>query len=118
MLDPTPHEDLPKAPPLSEGPRPFLDRLRMRPWPRVDILLLKTRTCPLCDEALDLLRRRAGPLGLTLRVEDITDNARLMDAYGTEIPVVFVAGRKRFFGLVAPALLAREVDAARSAARE
>ena len=72
----------------------------------------------MCDEALDLLRRRAGPLGLTLRVEDITDNARLMDAYGAEIPVVFVAGRKRFFGLVAPALLAREVDVARSAARE
>lgn len=90
----------------------------MRPWPRVDVLLLKTRTCPLCDEALDLLRRRAGPLGLVVRVEDISDNAALMDTYGAEVPVVFVAGRKRFFGQVAPALLAREVDAARSARRQ
>ena len=103
---------------MSDGPQPLLDRLRRRPWPRVDVLLLKTRTCPLCDEARDLLRRRAGPLGLSVRVEDITDNGALMEAYGTQVPVVFVAGRQRFFGHVAPALLAREANAARSAGWE
>lgn len=114
MSDPTPHPDLPKAPPLSEGRQPLLDRLRMRPWPLVDVLLLKTRTCCLCDEALALLRRRAGTLGFLLRVEDITDRPSLMASYGTEVPVVFIAGRKRFFGRVEPALLSREIDAARS----
>jgi len=115
--DPTPHPDLPKAPPLSTGRAPLLDRLRKRPWPRVDILLVKTRTCPLCEEALTELHRRRGRLGLTIRTHDITDEPALMEAYGHEVPVVFVAGRKRFFGAVDPVLLAREVAGARGSVR-
>lgn len=77
------------------------------------MLLLKTRTCPLCDDALHLLRRRSRKLGFRLRVLDISSRPELLAEFGLEVPVVFVAGRKRFFGRVDPALLAREVAAAR-----
>lgn len=83
----------------------------------MDVLLLKTRTCPLCDEALAILTSRRRPLGVDLRTEDITDRQELVAAYGREVPVVFVAGRKRFFGHIDPVLLAREVEAARTIAR-
>jgi len=79
----------------------------------VDVLLLKTRTCPLCDDALLSLRRQGPALSLLLRVEDITDSPALMDAYGHQVPVVFVGGIKRFFGRVERGLLLREVEAAR-----
>ena len=80
----------------------------------MDVLLLKTRDCPLCDDALKLLRGRAGRFGLRLRVEDISDKAALTAAYGEQVPVVFIEGRRRFFGRVDPILLAREVEAART----
>jgi len=111
--DPTPTDDLPKAPPLSKGRAPLLDRLLGRPWPRVDVLLLKTDACPLCDVARALLEKRRSRLGISLRLLDITNQPDLLATYGGEVPVVFVAGRKRFFGQLDEVLLAREVRAAR-----
>jgi hypothetical protein len=110
----TPHPNLPKAPPLVGGRvAPLLVRLLKRPWPLVDVLVVKTRTCPLCDEAWRVLRERRRSLGLNLRAADISNRPSLLEAYGHEVPVVFVAGKRRFFGRVDPVLLAREVSAAR-----
>jgi hypothetical protein len=112
--DDNPHPELPEAPPLPAR-QPVLDRLLRRPWPPVDVLVVKTSTCCLCDTALALLERHGRRLGLRIRIADISGHARLLAAYGQEIPVVFIAGRKRFFGRVDPVLLAREVDGARRA---
>ena len=71
--------------------------------------VLKTRTCPLCDEALAQLRRKQRRLGLAIEVQDITDDAKLMELHGQEVPVVFIEGRRRFFGRVDPVLLRRTV---------
>lgn len=71
----------------------------------------------MCDEALEILRSHASRLGLRVRTHDITDDDDLMAAYGTEVPVVFISGRKRFFGRVDPVLLEREVHGARRSTR-
>jgi hypothetical protein len=112
--DDNPHPELPEAPPLPAR-QPLLDRVLGRPWPLVDVLVVKTDTCCLCETALAVLERHRRRLGLRIRLADISRHARLLAAYGQEIPVVFLNGRKRFFGRVDPVLLARAVEGARRA---
>jgi hypothetical protein len=40
-------------------------------------------------------------------VRDITNDPALLAEHGLEVPVVFIDGRKRFFGRVDPVLLRR-----------
>jgi glutaredoxin len=74
------------------------------------VLVLKTRTCPLCEEAVDLIRREKLRATFGLEIRDITDDAAAMRAHGLEVPVVFVDGVKRFFGRVDATLFRRLVD--------
>jgi hypothetical protein len=105
----------PLLPPAPAGGRrqPWLDRLRGRPWPLLDVAVIKKRSCKLCDVALEILERHARPLGLAVRSVDVTDDPERLGAFGDRIPVVFIEGRERFFGRVDPVLLRREVDGLR-----
>ena len=62
--------------------------------PTVDIL--SRPDCHLCDEAKALLRELQSSHAFVLRETDITARAELLERYGSEIPVVFVNGRKLF----------------------
>ena len=95
----------------------MLARIFGRPWPEVDVLMVKTRTCPLCEKAGRILQRERRRLGLRLRVVDITDSDDLIETYGHEVPVVFVNDKKRFIGTVDPWLLRRTVEGIRAASR-
>jgi hypothetical protein len=73
------------------------------------VVLYKKAGCHLCDLALDLLRAEARRTPFTLTVRDITNDPALLAEHGLEVPVVFVDGKKRFFGKVDPVLLRRAV---------
>ncbi len=92
----------------------MLSRLLRLPWPPIDVLLVKTSHCPLCDKAHRYLLRSRRRLGLRIRVTDITGQEELLQRYGEEVPVVFINGKKRFMGRIDPVLLLRTVDAERS----
>ena len=103
------HPALPPAQPtqLSIWDR-LLDALRGHK-PRHQVLIIKTRACPLCEEATAELRRHRRSLGLTIATADITDHPKMMEIYGNHVPVVFVDDTLRFRGHVNPVLLRRAV---------
>jgi glutaredoxin len=74
------------------------------------VILYKKERCPLCDEALEVLRTEARRKSFTLTVRDITHDPELLAAHGQEVPVVFIDGRKQFFGHVDPVLFRRALD--------
>lgn len=90
---------------------PLWNPFRRRPAAaEATVLLLKTRTCPLCEEARHVLDKERARAGFRLEVRDITDDPELMARHGVEVPVVFVDGVKRFFGRVDPVLLRRLLE--------
>jgi len=52
--------------------------------------------CHLCDEAKEVIDRVASRHRLDVRVLNVEDNPEWEAQYGTEIPVVFIEGRKAF----------------------
>jgi len=54
------------------------------------------RDCCLCDQAKAVLDRVRAEVPFELVEVDIEGDAELMERYRTEIPVVFVGGRKAF----------------------
>jgi glutaredoxin len=81
------------------------------------VLLVSKRECPLCDEAKHALDSAATKLDFALEIRRIDEDAELHAKHSLEVPVVFIDGKKRFFGRVAPLLLLRELRAA-AAGRE
>jgi glutaredoxin len=75
------------------------------------VILFKKDGCHLCDEALALLRAEARRTRFDLSVKDITHDPVLLAEHGLEVPVVFIDGKKRFFGRVDAAMLARALGA-------
>jgi glutaredoxin len=71
------------------------------------VILYKKERCPLCDEALAVIQAEARRTRFELTVRDITHDPALLAEHGLEVPVVFVDGRKRFFGHVDPAMFRR-----------
>lgn len=60
-------------------------------------LVLYTRPgCHLCDEMKAVAAPLAAEGAATLRLVDISGDKDLEERYGTEIPVLFVNGRKAF----------------------
>ncbi|HYC77123.1 MAG TPA: glutaredoxin family protein [Planctomycetota bacterium] len=72
--------------------------------------MYRTRTCPLCDEALEILERARRRARFALDVHDVTDDPSKLAEHRLEVPVVFVDGRKRFMGRVDPVLLKRLLE--------
>lgn len=52
------------------------------------VLLLTREACPHCDEARAILKHLQTSIGFDLWEVDITGDDDLVDAYGTEVPVV------------------------------
>jgi glutaredoxin len=74
------------------------------------VVLYKKARCPLCDEALAVLGAELRRTRFELEVRDITNDPELLAVHGNEVPVVFIDGRKRFFGHVDPVLFRRAVE--------
>jgi glutaredoxin len=60
--------------------------------------LFTRQGCPLCDEALHLLRRYQGAYRLQIDLVDIDRDPCLVARYGDQVPVVALGGRPRLWG--------------------
>jgi glutaredoxin len=67
-------------------------------------------TCPLCDEAYEVLERWQQRYGYSLEARNIEESADLLREHGEWVPVVAVNGRVRFRGRVNEVLLRRIMD--------
>lgn len=82
-----------------------------RPGRRFHKLILYTRAgCHLCEEARAILDRHARWLPAVVEV-DIDHDPRLVERFGSCVPVVSFDGKVRFRGRVSPALLRRLIEA-------
>jgi glutaredoxin len=63
--------------------------------------------CCCCHQALDLLKEYRARYGFQIEEVDIDADPELRARYNTEVPVVAVAGKVRFRGIVNRALLER-----------
>ncbi len=63
--------------------------------------------CHLCLDALAVLKKYARSYSLQIEVVDIGGDGEMEAEYGDQIPVVFIDGKKRFFGQVDEKLLLR-----------
>src|SRR3954471_17969870 len=80
-------------------PRPKAGHLTFTVYSRAQ------RCC--CHKAIDLLREQQRRHGFRIEEIDIDSDPELVAKYNTEVPVVAVAGKVRFRGVVNPALLDR-----------
>lgn len=71
--------------------------------------------CCLCDEAKVVLDRARQRIPFELAVVDIAADPALLEQWGTEIPVVFIDGRKAFKYRVDEAELMRKLSRAGAA---
>ncbi len=78
----------------------------------MEIVLYGRAGCCLCHEGLGVLRRHQTRFGYALREVRIEGDIHLEALYGTEIPVVFVDGRRRFTGRMEEGLFLRLVRGA------
>ena len=65
--------------------------------------------CCLCDQAKANLLAVREDVPFVLEEVDISRDARLLDEYGQEIPVIFIEGRKAFKFRVDPKALKRKI---------
>lgn len=75
--------------------------------PRVTIHVYTRDSCPLCDEAWQLLQGWRNRYGYDLSCTDVDGSAELRDRYGDCVPVVLVNGKVRFRGKINPVLFHR-----------
>lgn len=76
--------------------RPHSRRSRRSAPTRPTLVLYTRRECHLCDlakDAIESLRRR---LAFDVEVRDVDEDADWLEAYGDQVPVGFVGGRKVF----------------------
>ncbi len=67
--------------------------------------------CGCCQKALDLLQECQARFGLSIETIDIDTDPALVAEHGLSVPVVEIAGRIRFRGVVNPTLLDRLLKA-------
>jgi hypothetical protein len=88
----------------------FLRRLfkrQSRQRPDLCFLLYTRATCPLCDEAWEVLVRYQQEYGFQMEAKDVDGSPDLARQYGECVPVVMVNGRMRFRGKINEVLLQR-----------
>jgi glutaredoxin len=64
--------------------------------PPIALTLYSRRACHLCDEMKDVVMPLARELGCVVEEIDISGDPELERHFGTEVPVLFVNGRKAF----------------------
>jgi glutaredoxin len=85
-------------------------RLAPKQRPDVRVIVFTRATCPLCEEAWELLQRQQRRYGFTLEAKDIDESAELVREHGEWVPVVAINGQVRFRGHVNEVLLRRILD--------
>lgn len=86
-----------------------------KPVRRISVELYSAPECSLCGPVETLLSRVADELGLDVQKFDITQDSALEARFRTEIPVVFLDGRKAYKYRVDEAELRRRVERLRDA---
>jgi glutaredoxin len=84
----------------------------VRPRPKLNVahlvVTVYTRSqCCCCHKAIDLIREYQGKHGFTVETVDIDADPELARRYDTTVPVVAIAGKVRFKGVVNPVLFER-----------
>lgn len=74
------------------------------------IVIYGRRECCLCDEAKAAIEPIASQRGIAIETVDVDTSPELQKAYGLEVPVVFVKGRKAFKLRVDPKRLEELLD--------
>ena len=87
-----------------------------RPRARLNVAHLKITVysrdqCCCCHTAMDLLNTYQRRHGFTLEVVDVDSDPALAARYGATVPVVAVAGKVRFKGVVSTVLFERLLTA-------
>jgi glutaredoxin len=60
------------------------------------VVLYGKPDCPLCDEMKDVIEQVRREIPFTVEIVDVERDAALVAAYGDDVPVLFVDGRKAF----------------------
>lgn len=60
------------------------------------LTLYSRADCCLCDEMKDVVRQVAAKIALDLEEIDVDSSAQLKEQYGSEVPVLFINGKKAF----------------------
>ena len=60
------------------------------------LTLYTRRGCCLCEEMKEVIRRVAGELALEMEEIDVDGEPKLKEKFGSEVPVLFIGGRKAF----------------------
>lgn len=61
-----------------------------------EITLYTRKDCCLCDEMKEVVRQVAGEFSLNVKEIDVDSTADLQRQHGSEVPVLFINGRKAF----------------------
>jgi glutaredoxin len=87
----------------------LLSRLlpRRRHTERLAVRVYTRENCCCCHKALDLLKRYRRRHHLAIEQVDIDSDPKLVAEHGKTVPVVEIAGKVRFRGVVNPVLLER-----------
>jgi glutaredoxin len=73
----------------------------------LEVTVYTRAQCCCCHKALDLLKDYQRRHGFLIQTVDIDTDPELARLYNTEVPVVAVAGKVRFKGVVNPVLFER-----------
>lgn len=61
-----------------------------------EILLYTRKGCCLCEEMKEVIRKVAGEISFEMKEIDVDTAPDLREKYGSEVPVLFINGRKAF----------------------
>ena len=61
-----------------------------------EILLYTRKGCCLCKEMKEVIRKVAGEISFEMKEIDVDTAPDLQEKYGSEVPVLFINGRKAF----------------------
>jgi glutaredoxin len=88
---------------LTQSPR--------RPRSDLHVVVYTRDACPLCDEALAILRRFQAQYGFAMTLTNVDASEALACEYGNCVPMVAINGKVRFRGHVNEVMLRRLLDA-------
>ncbi len=84
----------------------FARRRKAAP-PSIAVTVYTRKECCCCHKAMEVLAKYRRKFGLEISAVDIDADPALVEAYGLMVPVVAIAGKVRFKGVVNPVLLER-----------
>jgi glutaredoxin len=84
---------------------------------KFDLLMYSRKDCCLCDEMKEVILRVAAGIPLALTEVDVDSVPELRERFGSEVPVLFVNGRKMFKYRVTPRQLRKRLLGSRGFAK-